>query len=172
MVATGVGGVMGNKGGVGISFKLYETSLCFVGSHLAAHQNKIENRNDDYLTIVKGLTPLLYQLNSQSIDITNQFDHIFWFGDLNYRIDLSREEVLKVIAEKNWNYLLKRDQLIRQMNEKTCFVGFDEETIVFRPTYKYAIGSSDGYSEEKPLRVPAWCDRVLFKSLNDQYIEP
>lgn len=36
--ATGIGNVMGNKGGVGICFYLHETSICFIGCHLAAHQ--------------------------------------------------------------------------------------------------------------------------------------
>lgn len=36
--ATGIGNVMGNKGAVGISFFLNETSFCFIGCHLAAGQ--------------------------------------------------------------------------------------------------------------------------------------
>lgn len=36
--ATGVGNTLRNKGGVGIAFRFYETSMCFVCSHLAAHQ--------------------------------------------------------------------------------------------------------------------------------------
>ena len=35
-VPTGIGNVIGNKGGLGIALKFIETSLCFVGSHLAA----------------------------------------------------------------------------------------------------------------------------------------
>ena len=37
-LATGIGGVIGNKGAVGISFKFNDTFLCFIGSHLAARQ--------------------------------------------------------------------------------------------------------------------------------------
>ena len=40
-IATGIGNVIGNKGGVGIAMFLNETSLCFIGSHLAAHQEKV-----------------------------------------------------------------------------------------------------------------------------------
>ena len=79
-VATGVGGVAGNKGAVGISFKVADTSFCFVNSHLAAHQEKVKERNVDYHKILKGL-----HLGLKDIDIVHQFDHVFWFGDLNYR---------------------------------------------------------------------------------------
>jgi len=43
-VATGIGGVAGNKGGVGVSFRLLDSSICLVNSHLAAHQDKIKER--------------------------------------------------------------------------------------------------------------------------------
>ena len=41
-VACGILGVGGNKGGVGVRFNLYDTSFCFVTSHLSAHQEKIK----------------------------------------------------------------------------------------------------------------------------------
>ena len=44
--ATGLGGVVGNKGGLAISFHLGTTSLAFVSCHLAAHDHKNRERNE------------------------------------------------------------------------------------------------------------------------------
>ena len=49
-VKTGAGG-MGNKGGVGMRMELRDTSLCFISSHLAAHRDKVQDRNDDFHAI-------------------------------------------------------------------------------------------------------------------------
>ncbi|ETO19709.1 hypothetical protein RFI_17520 [Reticulomyxa filosa] len=52
---TGVGGVGKNKGGVAVSFDFEGVSMCFVSSHLAAHFSKVQNRNNDYKHLCKGL---------------------------------------------------------------------------------------------------------------------
>lgn len=46
---------LGNKGGVGVSFQLNDTVLCFVSSHFAAHVNEVEKRNADYDEIVRKI---------------------------------------------------------------------------------------------------------------------
>ncbi len=55
-VKTGMSGNAGNKGGIAIRFLLHSTSLCFVCSHFAAHQNKVIERNHDYSEICRKVS--------------------------------------------------------------------------------------------------------------------
>jgi len=84
------------------------------------------------------------------------------FGDLNYRIDLERSEVLQLIEQECYDTLYKEDQLRKEMQNKTVFVGFQEHPPPFKPTYQYRRGCRE-YSDEKQ-RVPSWCDRILWRS--------
>ena len=62
--------------------------LCFVNSHLAAHQDRTLQRNQDMRAILKQM-----RLGSAHVDVAAQFNTV-WFGDLNYRIDrYTHEEV-------------------------------------------------------------------------------
>ncbi|KAF9193594.1 inositol polyphosphate 5-phosphatase [Haplosporangium sp. Z 767] len=54
-VATGIGGIVGNKGAVAISVYLGSTSFLFVNAHLTAHQSNTQARNNDYRRIIQEL---------------------------------------------------------------------------------------------------------------------
>ena len=43
----------GNKGAVSIRFELGATSFCFINSHLAAHQENVAKRNEDFHEILE-----------------------------------------------------------------------------------------------------------------------
>ena len=58
-------GLRGNKGAVGVSLRLHQTSLCLVNSHLAAHQLDTEKRNEDFHHISSRLE---FGLEDQSKD--------------------------------------------------------------------------------------------------------
>lgn len=52
---TGLRGMSGNKGAVGIRLDYHDTGFCFLTGHLAAGHSNVEERNADYRTIVNGL---------------------------------------------------------------------------------------------------------------------
>lgn len=54
-------------GGVGISFNVSHTRLCFATAHLAAHQDKTERRNADVQEIFRGThVSFKYRINRTS----------------------------------------------------------------------------------------------------------
>jgi hypothetical protein len=66
-------------------------------------------------------------------------------------------------AQEKWGDLLKCDQLNNEIEEGNCFFQFIEAKVNFKPTYRYDRGTRE-WSDEK-MREPAYCDRVLWKSV-------
>jgi hypothetical protein len=70
-------------------------------------------------------------------DLTDRFDYAFWFGDLNYRLNVSRLHADWLLSSKSFETALAFDQLKAVMKEKDSpFNGFQEAPITFAPTYK------------------------------------
>lgn len=168
--ATGVGHVIANKGGVCISFKFWDTGLCFVNSHFAAHDGQCETRNSNYREIVREL-----RVGFRCMDLLNQFHHVFWMGDLNYRLDFTTIEAkpmspqrtfwhkqVKQILDGDIKQLLQYDELLREKSASRVLHGFKEGDINFPPTFKMQKECTNVYSQK---RMPAWCDRVLWRNL-------
>ncbi|KAM6447712.1 phosphatidylinositol 3,4,5-trisphosphate 5-phosphatase 2 isoform 2-T2 [Liasis olivaceus] len=173
-VKTGIANTLGNKGAVGVSFMFNGTSFGFVNCHLTSGNEKTARRNQNYLDILRLLALGDKQLSS--FDISLRFTHLFWFGDLNYRLDMDIQEILNYINRKEFEPLLKVDQLNLEKEKHKIFLRFSEEEITFPPTYRYERGSRDTYvwHKQKPTgvrtNVPSWCDRILWKSYPETHI--
>uniref|UniRef100_A0A1L8DVX8 Putative inositol-145-triphosphate 5-phosphatase synaptojanin inp51/inp52/inp53 family n=1 Tax=Nyssomyia neivai TaxID=330878 RepID=A0A1L8DVX8_9DIPT len=167
-VGTGTLNMMGNKGGVGVSMEFHENHICFVNAHLAAHVHEVMRRKEDHDEILRRMQ-FEQGITKRSIE---EHDHIFWFGDLNYRIiEQQYNKFVDTVpgasryANQEFIYaeLEPFDQLHVEMKKGCVFGGFVEGPIVFQPTYKYDPGTNTWDSSEK-ARMPAWCDRILWRS--------
>lgn len=89
-VACGIGEILGNKGAVALSFRVLDSSLCFISCHLAARAEKIQQRQANYRKIVNSLHmdkqfsgPFFKQGGKggdHSVDVLHQFDHLVFAG--------------------------------------------------------------------------------------------
>ena len=61
---------------------------------------------------------------------------MFWFGDLNYRINLPRSEAVSLAEAGQYATLYKADQLALEKDANRAFHGFLEPPPAFPPSYK------------------------------------
>ncbi|NWV40901.1 SHIP1 phosphatase, partial [Grantiella picta] len=170
-VKTGIANTLGNKGAVGVSFMFNGTSFGFVNSHLTSGSEKKHRRNQNYTNILRFLT--LGDKKLSPFNITHRFTHLFWLGDLNYRVEqppTEAENIIQKIRQQQYSELLAFDQLLLEKRDQKVFLQFEEEEITFAPTYRFERGTREKYAYTKQkatgmkYNLPSWCDRVLWKS--------
>lgn len=169
---------LGNKGSLAFRFTIGGASFCLLNNHLAAGQGKGDQRRRDMEEIlrtarfprVKHAARGTFECD---MDGTRVLDHrfVFFAGDTNSRLEgTSRSDALTTLSSPtpDLSSLLARDELTREMtaSHNSSLVAFREQHITFQPTYKYGHGTST-YDSSWKQRVPAWCDRVLWRARGD-----
>lgn len=190
-VACGLGRAIGNKGGVGLRLRVYDRIICFVNCHLAAHLEAVNRRNADfdhiYRTMVFSRSSNLLNTASagattagQALRGTNagginpeegrpdlaEADMVIFLGDFNYRLfGISYDEARDFVSQRSFDWLREKDQLRAEMKAGKVFQGMHEALIRFPPTYKFEKGKPGlgGYDSGEKKRIPAWCDRILYR---------
>eukprot|EP01052_Picozoa_sp_SAG31_P017290 SAG31_NODE_1177_length_9532_cov_6.655465_5_plen_1084_part_00 len=179
-----LGGTMPNKGGLAAKLMYRETSLCFVCAHLAPHEG-VKN------CVARGYMARRIQdgarVGDRDVDFTGQFDHVFWAGDLNYRVDLNQfngsarqkkyefAEMWKTVKSRvdsgDLDSLFEHDELMHEVQNANVFAGFTESLHYLAkhrqqyipPTFKVLRHRRRGHYVTN--RTPSWCDRVLWASM-------
>ncbi|CAH2294894.1 phosphatidylinositol 4,5-bisphosphate 5-phosphatase A isoform X2 [Pelobates cultripes] len=158
---TGLGGYWGNKGGVSIRMSLFGHMVCFLNCHLPAHMENSDQRVDNFESILQ-----LQQFEGPLANGVLDHDLVFWFGDLNFRIDdLDLHFVKSAIHGSKLALLWEKDQLNMAKCYEPVLSGFLEGPLTFPPTYKYDVGTNT-YDTSSKKRKPAWTDRILWKMKN------
>ncbi|MCD7469454.1 hypothetical protein HAX54_008505 [Datura stramonium] len=189
-VPCGFGRAIGNKGAVGVRMRVYDRNVCFVNCHFAAHLEAVGRRNADFDHVYRsmifsrpsnflnaaaaGVSSAIQMLRSangafnsaEAIPELSEADMVVFLGDLNYRLDgISYDEARDFISQRCFDWLRERDQLHTEMEVGNVFQGMREAVIRFPPTYKFErhqIGLA-GYDSGEKKRIPAWCDRILYR---------
>ncbi|XP_063002497.1 inositol polyphosphate 5-phosphatase K isoform X2 [Elgaria multicarinata webbii] len=155
---TGLYGYWGNKGGVTIRMSLYGHSICFLNCHLPAHMENAEQRLDDFEHILE-----MQHFEREEIPSVLEHDILFWFGDLNFRIeDYGLHFIRESINNRRFSLLWEKDQLNMAKKKEAFLQEFMEGPLKFKPTYKFDLYSTE-YDTSGKKRKPAWTDRILWR---------
>ncbi|XP_021392443.2 phosphatidylinositol 4,5-bisphosphate 5-phosphatase A isoform X2 [Lonchura striata] len=155
---TGLGGYWGNKGGVSVRLCIFGHMVCFLNCHLPAHLEKAEQRKEDFATILH-----MQQFEGPVANGILDHDLVFWFGDLNFRIESLDICFVKYAIDSNvLSQLWEKDQLNIAKNTWPVLRGFQEGPLNFPPTFKFDVGTNK-YDSSAKKRKPAWTDRILWK---------
>ncbi|XP_016471124.1 type I inositol polyphosphate 5-phosphatase 13-like [Nicotiana tabacum] len=190
-VACGIGRAIGNKGGVGLRLRVFDRIMCFTNCHFAAHLEAVNRRNADFNHIfrtmvftkssnlltnsaagVSSSAQMLRGANAAQINPDEgkpelaEADLVIFCGDFNYRLfGISYDEARDFVSQRCFDWLREKDQLRAEMKAGKVFQGMREAIIRFPPTYKFERGKPGlgGYDSGEKKRIPAWCDRVLYR---------
>jgi len=162
-VATGFLNEVGNRGATSVSFNLGATSFIFINAHFPGGQNSTEQRNRAYEKIIDLIA---YKGKTKDGNIFREINRIFFFGDLNYRVNGNRGIVDSVLTKGTMHIMLQNDQLTLMRAEGRAFNVFVENDIEFKPTFKFAP-ERNVYDDGEKQSIPSWADRVLWVPNND-----
>lgn len=175
----------GSKGGVAVALRINYATIVFVNCHLDARNDA--NRREQIRQLNNQLGK---SMGHNCFELLEQFHHVVWMGDLNYRIHtLDGYTVLHMLGEdRNEELHDKFDGLLAD-RENGVFRNFIEPNKWpdFYPTYKkfehrgvidtnhpswptsvYRVKYKEPFYKggQVKARVPGWCDRILVHSMN------
>ncbi|CDW91774.1 endonuclease exonuclease phosphatase family protein [Stylonychia lemnae] len=160
--AAGIGNILGNKGGLQISFKLYDYLFNFINVHLVHGEKRYEKRNEMMSDLIRKMRNQREELDP---DIISDFSFII--GDLNYRLESTFEDLAPQI-DKVIQLRKSLDQF-EKARLQDRYTEYTEYDINFMPTYK-RNRFDQGYFNKKN-QSPSYTDRILIKNNTNQQVK-
>jgi len=184
-----LGALQGSKGAAAVAMTYSGSTICFVNVHMSSNTTKEKQKNFRDLMENVGR-----RLGDKHFDLLEQFHHIIWFGDTNYRItQMMPEEVVQNIADRKIDAIWQADSLMTDLRRMKSFWHFKEPRPRndFYPTYKkipqrrldnphhktlQEVNSIYRTKYKEPIykggaihdRTPSFCDRILIHSLQTE----
>lgn len=165
-LALGTGGA-GVKGAIACRLTQHSNQACvFVCAHLAAHAGLVQRRNAEYRDVMENL-----EIGGRGAHVDDA-DALFFFGDLNYRVDATAEPSKlplngSLCTQEQIKQLVARDELTRERGSGRAFSGFAEPAIEYAPTFKYVPHAQCQLAAN---RMPSYCDRVMYRSSSSHHV--
>ena len=151
----------GNKGAVAVRFGFEDSTFIFLNCHLCGGKDmrNVEERHAQLGQLTnmvykgdRGTQYHGYQLENHNVKVL--------FGDLNFRVNMPKPDMIGQIKQKNYQPMMARDELYMHGMQSKVLKDYQEGQLLFDPTYKYDMGTAN--YDVNPRKVPAWTDRVLF----------
>ncbi|KAL0229766.1 hypothetical protein PCE1_003330 [Barthelona sp. PCE] len=172
-VSTGkANNLLGNKGAVGVSLKVYSGTLAFVCCHLAARPERNNQRFENIGRIFKCLN-LNSNTGVRGVPLDTKFDCLFVLGDLNFRVNVPYDQAVQYANTNAFGALLANDQLKLAIDRNQALTSFEESCITFKPTYKHEVSHGESTQRKyfnKDNQSPSYTDRVLFSQIRNVQI--
>ena len=162
-IATGMGGVLGNKGGLQMSFKLHDYLFNFINVHLVHGAKRLDKRNEMMSDLIRKM-----RIQREELDPDFIADFSFILGDMNYRMEGAYDTLVPRLDEIV-KLRKELDQLHKSMTELGRYPDYHEFDIEFKPTYKRIKVGEQGYFNKKN-QAPSYTDRVLMKNNTTQSV--
>ena len=117
-IGTGTLGA-GNKGSVAVQLSVFRRRLCFIGSHFAAHQNKVDERNADCLAALRSLKFKHDRVRSMSVSVDDSM--------MEHMQPRSRASSMMRLLDFGGDSSASTHQLLEQVAEETPHAQHDEQ---------------------------------------------
>ena len=145
---------LGTKGATFTVIEINDIYLEFFNIHLSAGygDEARKNRKDDLNAILNFKKENLFLKN---------IDYSFIFGDSNFKVNASKQEIINVFRQKMNCYRFFSDREEGNFYLDNNNFEYKESEIEFPPTYKYNHKKQCFHDSE---RTPSWTDRIFYNS--------